>query len=141
GLLAPYSEDYSRPVELADHFGDTVNWMAMLRRQDSDLRAVRDTYQRNWSLFQERIAPWLVTTIPARHGFNHCIKLDVALPEREFCLRAFEEAGLDFYTESVFSELDDDTRSSFWLRVSCAIESAIFEEGVSRLECFLQSLR
>jgi aspartate/methionine/tyrosine aminotransferase len=139
-VLAPWSEDYSRPADAVSYFGDAVDWTALAARQRSELRTIYDTYQRNWQACEQRLGRWIVETVPSRHGFNHCVRLACGLTEWEFCRRAFDEAGLDFYTESAFSDTDDDGRTGFWVRLSCATDSAELDLGLDRLERFLEGV-
>ncbi|MFN3656733.1 MAG: pyridoxal phosphate-dependent aminotransferase [Pseudolabrys sp.] len=136
-VFAPYSDDFARLEGIWDFIDGATDWSAAHASYRADLDDVARTCRSNWRTFSERMAPYVRQAIALQSGFNHCVKLDTRLSEWDFVTTAFDAAGVDFYTESVFSDHDDATSPDFWLRVSCAVERETFTHGTERLAALL----
>lgn len=138
-VWAPYREDFMVFADVWAEFLAGTDWVKELGGYQADLRSAELTYQSNWRQFESRMQNSLVATVPAVHGFNHTIKVATQLNEWEFCQRAFDETGIDFYTESVFSDASADAMDSnnFWIRISCAVDADFFSTGTEALVRFL----
>lgn len=136
-LFAPFSDDFSRLDGLWRFIDDGRDWAAALQSYRDDLGEVTTICRDNWSYFEARVGRHLTDAIELQSGFNHCVRFDTGLPEWEFTQQAFEQAGTDFYTETVFADHDDATATQFWTRISCAVEPEMFRRGTDRLALFL----
>jgi aspartate/methionine/tyrosine aminotransferase len=136
-ILSPYSDDMSRLYNNLHYINCDQSWETTLHRYEEELTKIHEIYSGNWKRFIEIIRLRPASIIQSNHGFNHCVQLRSSLKEWEFCSKAFDDAGLDFYTESVFSESDDTNQKKFWIRISCAVEPTIFQTGINRFAEFL----
>jgi aspartate/methionine/tyrosine aminotransferase len=137
-LLSPYSHDMACLEDNFAYLAPQESWEEDLKRYENGLKEVYNAYTSNWNKAQEALKPYMTQLIKANHGFNHCFKINSTLTEIQFCTRVFEETGIDFYTESVFDQTDDLDRKDFYIRMSCAIDPLIFDEGLDRLLGFMQ---
>ncbi|MDF3808910.1 MULTISPECIES: pyridoxal phosphate-dependent aminotransferase [Rhodopseudomonas] len=138
-LFAPFSDDFSRFDGIWRFIDDNLDWAAAIASYQSDLGAVSDVCRSNWQDFVARIGPHLTQAIALQSGFNHCVRLHTGLTEWDFVAAAFDQAGTDFYTETVFADHDDASCDRFWVRVSCAVDPAIFARGTEQLAAFLDT--
>lgn len=138
-LLAGLSDDLSRRSDCLEYLGADRDWPGTLLRFEAELGEIHRVYAHNWQVFLEILEPLVERVIPSRHGFNHCVRLATDLTEGEFCRHAFLEAGIDFYTERMFSDSDDPGRRQFWVRISCAVDPRVFALGAERLRRFLET--
>jgi aspartate/methionine/tyrosine aminotransferase len=138
-MFAPYSDDFARFDGIWRFLDAAIDWPAALPRYIADLNAVGDTCRANWDYFAQRVEPHLSRSIALKSGFNHCVAFATGMTEWAFVTAAFEQAGTDFYTETVFSDHDDASSTQFWVRVSCAAEPEMFRRGTDRLARFLDN--
>ncbi|HDZ74600.1 MAG TPA: pyridoxal phosphate-dependent aminotransferase [Aurantimonas coralicida] len=136
-LFSPYSDDFSRPGDLWAFLDAAVDWPQAFRRYEADLAATGAICAANWRAFESRLGDRLRSVIAAPAGFNHCVKFDNGLGEWGFARQAFDDAGLDFYTESVFADHDREDSSDYWVRISTANQTEIFAAGCDSLSDFL----
>ena len=136
-LFAPYAEDFSHLEDVWSALSGEVDWDATAASYCAELVDGKSTYETNWRAFQRRLGSKLRDCVQAVHGFNHAVKFDCGLSEWEFCRLAFDATGIDFYTESVFSDRDDMESRDYWVRVSCAVSPSVFARGLERLDTFL----
>ena len=136
-LFSPYSDDFSRPGDLWAFLDAAVDWPQAFRRYEADLAATGAVCAANWRAFESRLGDRLRSMIAAPAGFNHCVNFDGGLGEWAFARQAFDDAGLDFYTESVFADHDREDSSDYWVRISTANQTEIFAAGCDSLSDFL----
>jgi aspartate/methionine/tyrosine aminotransferase len=136
-VFAPYSDDFARLEGIWRFIDEAVDWPAACASYREDLRQVALICRTNWQAFTARMSPYLRKVIRLRSGFNHSVKLQSGMTEWEFVRAAFEAAGVDFYTQSVFADHDDATSGDFWVRVSCAVDCEPFARGTEKLAAFL----
>ncbi|WP_041798188.1 pyridoxal phosphate-dependent aminotransferase [Rhodopseudomonas palustris] len=138
-LFAPFSDDFARFDGIWRFLDGELDWPTALESYTADLATIGATCRANWSDFEQRIGPYLAHRIALQSGFNHCVRLATGMTEWDFVTAAFDQAGTDFYTETVFADHDDASSTDFWVRVSCAAEPDMFERGVDRLAHFLDA--
>jgi len=138
-MFAPFSDDFSRLDGIWRFLDDQFDWRAANASYRRDLGAVSAVCRSNWDGFVARMGSHLTQAIELRSGFNHCVQLATGMTEWDFVTRAFEHAGTDFYTETVFADHDDASSDRFWVRVSCAVEPEMFRAGTERLAVWLDT--
>jgi aspartate/methionine/tyrosine aminotransferase len=136
-LFSPWGDDFAGFGGLWDFLDATVDWSAAFRRYHAELAVTAQVCAENHRAFEARIGPALRASIRPRRGFNRCVKFERPAAEWPFAREAFDEAGLDFYTESVFADHDREDDRDYWVRISTASEAAGFADGCERLSGLL----
>ncbi|MBV8751757.1 MAG: pyridoxal phosphate-dependent aminotransferase [Hyphomicrobiales bacterium] len=137
--FAPYSDDFSRLDGIWRFLDGALDWPDACASYGRDLARVGEICRANWQMFSSDLAPHITEAIHLKSGFNHCVKLDAAMSEWEFVVSAYDQAGIDFYTETVFADHDDADTHDFWIRISCAVEPDMFSCGVRNLAAVLDA--
>ncbi|UIJ73277.1 pyridoxal phosphate-dependent aminotransferase [Aurantimonas sp. HBX-1] len=136
-LFSPWGDDFAGFGGLWGFLDATLDWPAAFRRYAGELAATAAVCAANRWMFETRLGPALRARIAPRRGFNQCVKFDVDMAEWDFARRAFDAAGLDFYTECVFADHDREDSRDYWVRISTASEADGFADGCERLSGLL----
>ncbi|WP_102961363.1 pyridoxal phosphate-dependent aminotransferase [Mangrovicella endophytica] len=135
--FAPYGDDFSSFGGLWSFIDGDRDWSEALACYRADLASVAATCAENRATFATLLGPHMREAVPLAAGFNHAVKLETGRSEWAFVTAAFDAAGIDLYTETVFADHDDATGRDFWIRISTAVEPAVFAAGAERLRSFL----
>jgi aspartate/methionine/tyrosine aminotransferase len=137
-LLSPYADDMSMLEDNFMYIKPQTTWEDDLIQYEAELLNIYNIYNSNWQKAVSELQPYMSRIIPGSNGFNHCFTVNSSLKEGEFCIKLFDETGIDVYTESVFAEDDNLDRKDYFIRLSCAIQSDSFESGLERLSHFFK---
>ena len=136
-LFSPWGDDFASFGGLWDFLDAILDWPQAFRRYAAELAATEAVCADNRRLFEARIGSAVQSRIPSRRGFNQCVRFGVDAAEWDFARQAFDAAGLDFYTESVFADHDREGARDYWVRISTASEADGFADGCDRLSGLL----
>ncbi|MFV0517673.1 MAG: pyridoxal phosphate-dependent aminotransferase [Aminipila sp.] len=89
----------------------------------------------------KRLSPFLVGSTNMDGGFNYLVKLKPCynLSEMDFCKDLLQKTGIAIFTESGFT-LNKAKEDDYWVRISLAAPSDIFQKTIDRLYLYLWEL-
>ena len=138
-ILSPYAQDLTFRENNFNYIIPSGGWDDELNQYLIQLMDIYKVYSSNIKIASKELQPYIRNEINVAGGFNYCIKLNINLTEREFCVNAFEKAGIDFYTQSVFDKEDDYDKKDYYVRLSAAMDSDLFNIGIERFIDFIKS--
>ncbi|MEH6720449.1 MAG: pyridoxal phosphate-dependent aminotransferase [Aurantimonas endophytica] len=136
-LFSPWGDDFASFGGLWHFLDATVDWPLAFRHYAAELAATAAVCAANRRVFETRLGSAVQARIRPQRGFNQCVRFGVEASEWQFARQAFDESGLDFYTERVFADHDREDAHDYWVRISTASEAAGFADGCERLSRLL----
>lgn len=95
----------------------------------------------NKEYLSKKLPPFLMGSTQMDGGFNYLVKLKpcCGLSEMEFCKDILQKTGIAIFTESSFA-LTEAPKDDYWVRISLAAPSDIFQKAINKLHRYLTEL-
>ncbi|QOX65012.1 pyridoxal phosphate-dependent aminotransferase [Anoxybacterium hadale] len=111
------------------------------KKYREEMYAKETVFASNKEYFSKKLSPYLTASTEMDGGFNYLVKLKPCskLGELEFCKDLLQKTGIAIFTESGFA-LTKAKENDYWVRISLAAPSDIFEKTIDRLYLYLSEL-
>ncbi|MDF2656848.1 MAG: aminotransferase [Bacillota bacterium] len=106
-----------------------------------EMFAKEKVFASNKEYLSKKLSPFLVSSTQMDGGFNYLVKLKPCcnLGELDFCKDLLQKTGIAIFTESGFA-LKKAKEDDYWVRISLAAPSDIFQKTIDSLYLYLSEL-
>jgi aspartate/methionine/tyrosine aminotransferase len=131
------------PQAIWDYVSELVNERLFIEyeKYKEEMFAKEKVFASNKEYLSKRLSPFLVGSTQMDGGFNYLVKLKSCcnFGELDFCKDLLQKTGIAIFTESGFA-LTKAKENDYWVRVSLAAPSDLFQKTIDRLYLYLSEL-